>query len=186
MSLRRGFKAESNRISLWLRQELDLAPTAPIDLHAVAKRIGLVIVPLSEFRTECPSAVDQLTVVDPSAWSAGLIPVGPSEKILLHNDAHSPVRQRSNIAHEIAHVLSNHPLTLPLDNSGCRVVDQGVEEEANWLGGVILIPDAAAVYIVRAALTTQEACHQYGVSADLLRMRINLSGARKRVHRFYH
>jgi IrrE N-terminal-like domain len=185
MSLRRGFKAEASRISLGLREDLRLAPEAPIDLHAAAAKLRVAIVPLSEFANEYPIAVKQLTEIDPMAWSAGLLPVGVGKRILLHNDAHSPGRQSSNIAHELAHVLLEHPCTLPLDASGCRVVDRDVEEEANWLAGVILIPDAAAVHIVRSALTTEETCRLYSVSIDLLRMRINLSGARKRVGRSY-
>jgi len=186
MSLRRGFKAETSRIAAQLRQDLQLAPEAPIDLYAVAALLGLVIVPFSHFANRCPDEVTHLMKVDPTAWSAGLIDVGASKRIILHNDAHSPRRQRSNIAHEIAHVLLGHTATLPLDAMGCRNIDRDVEEEANWLGGVLLVPDAAAVHIVRRSLSIEDACRQYGVSADLLRMRINMSGARRRVGRATH
>jgi Zn-dependent peptidase ImmA (M78 family) len=137
------------------------------------------------FTDELPDAVAHVTRTDSRAWSPGLLPVSPTKRILLHNDAHSIRRQSSNIAHELAHVLLEHPCTLPIDISGCRVVDRNVEEEANWLGGVLLVPDVAAVHIVRSALTTDEACDRYVVSAELLRMRINMSGARKRVARAY-
>lgn len=65
------------------------------------------------------------------------------------------------------------------------MIGHEVEEEANWLCGVLLIPDAAAVYIVRRALSIEEACARYHVSSELLGMRINLTGARRRVGRTY-
>ncbi len=61
-----------------------------------------------------------------------------------------------------------------------------VEDHANWLGPAILISDEAALHILRSALSTETACAQYGVSAAVLRMRINASGARIRHQRSIH
>jgi Zn-dependent peptidase ImmA (M78 family) len=124
--------------------------------------------------------------LDTAAFSAATLACGPTRRVILHNDGHDWRRQRSNIAHEIAHLVLKHPFTLPIDGYGCRNIDRDVEEEATWLGATILIPDAAALHIVRAALSTPAACELYGVSAPLLRMRINASGARVRLARAYH
>lgn len=74
-------------------------------------------------------------------------------------------------------------MTLPLDESGCRKIDRDVEDEANWLAGVLLVPDAAAVHVVRLGQSQDEACEFYGVSRQMLTFRINKSGARVRVAR---
>ena len=183
MSLRRGFKASANRISLRLRRGLGLRPTDPIDLMAIAAKLNVPVVPLSEFRSEFPAAVKQLSIVDPSAFSAATVPIEGGRRVIVYNDSHDPGRQNNSIAHEIAHILLGHQSTLPIDSSGKRVVDRETEEEANWLGATILISDEAAFRIVRDGLSTQGACDLYGVSAPLLQMRRNASGAVIRARR---
>src|SRR6266511_2794545 len=103
MSLRRGFKAEANRIALGMRLDLGLPPEAPLDLYAAARTLHVTVVPISAFADRLPDAVAQIMRTDPHAWSAGLLPMSSTRRILLHNDAHSPGRQSSNIAHELAH-----------------------------------------------------------------------------------
>jgi hypothetical protein len=192
MSLRRGFKAEANRISLYLRRGLGLTPEAPINLEALARhlrvshQIEAIIVALSVFRDEYPDAVRQLSVLDPGAFSAATVPCGPQQYAIVYNDSHDEGRQQNSIAHEIAHLVLKHPFTLPIDNYGCRNIDRDIEEEANWLGPTILISDEAALHIVKSGMTTDAARLKYGVSEPLLRMRINASGARIRLARAYH
>lgn len=93
------------------------------------------------------------------------------------------MRQRSNISHEFAHIVLKHPMTLPLDPFGCRNIDRDVEDEANWLSGAMLISDAAALHILSDGMSETDACLRYGVSAQMLRFRLNASGARIRVSR---
>jgi hypothetical protein len=186
MSLRRGFKAEANRISLGLRTSLRLAPHAPIDLNLVAKSLDVPIILLSTLMADCPDAVRHLTVTDQGAFSAATLPLGDGRHVIVHNDSHSRARQRSNISHELSHVILKHPFTLPIDPTGCRNLDRDIEDEANWLGSVILISDEAALHIVREAMDARTACTRYEVSGPLLRMRLNSSGAHIRVGRQYH
>jgi len=186
MSLRRGFKANANRISLRLRRSLGLHPDAPIDLNGIAARLGITIVPLSSFATEHAAAVHQLLRVDPGAFSAATLVVEGGRRIILYNDGHDAGRQQNSIAHEIAHVLLGHESTLPIDASGTRVLDRDIEDEANWLGSTILISNEAALRIVRDNLDTDTACALYKVSAAVLRMRINASGAVIRMKRLVH
>lgn len=183
MSLRHGFKASANRLSVRLRRGQAAAPDAPIDLTIIAKRLQLAIVPLSSFAAECPAATRRLLKLDSGAFSATTLQVESNRRIIIHNDDHEYGRQRSNLAHEIAHVLLGHPFTYPIDASGCRNVDHELEEEATWLGATILISNEAAMKIVRLGLDDETACARYGVSRPLLRMRINGSGARIRMAR---
>jgi hypothetical protein len=186
VSLRRGFKSRANQISVRLRRGQGLSPEAPIDLRVVAGRLEIDILPLSSFRREYPGPVKQLSKIDPSAFSAATLRGDCGKRIIVHNDSHDRGRQNNSIAHELAHVLLGHPFTLPIDASGCRNIDRDIEDEASWLGAVILITDEAAIHIVRSAFDSDTACSMYGVSLPLLRMRINGSGARIRVQRSYH
>jgi Zn-dependent peptidase ImmA (M78 family) len=65
-------------------------------------------------------------------------------------------RQRSNIAHELAHCFLGHDCTAPLADDGERSRDSEVEEEAVWLAGVLLVPNEAAIHIVQNALGHQQ------------------------------
>lgn len=186
MSLKRGFKAEANRISLALRKTLGLAPHAPMDLKALAAHLDVRVVTLTSFEKEYPGAVRQLTKIDDGAFSAATLPFDDGRHITIHNDSHHPHRQSSNLAHEFSHVILKHPFSYPIDASGCRILDKDMEDEANWLGSVILIPDEAALHIVREAMDTRTACTTYVVSGPMLRMRINASGSRIRITRSYH
>jgi Zn-dependent peptidase ImmA (M78 family) len=180
MSLRRGFKASANRIAVRLRRGQNCAPQEPIDLEVIAERLEIKIVPLSALAKEAPQAVRHLSITDSDAFSATTIRLDAGKRIIIHNDSHHPRRQRSNVSHEISHVLLGHPFTYPIDNSGCRNHDRDLEEEANWLGAAILISDEAALHILRRGIDEETACSVYGVSLPLLRMRINGSGARIR------
>jgi Zn-dependent peptidase ImmA (M78 family) len=103
MSLRRGFKAEVNRISLRLRTSLGLAAHAPINLAALANELAIRLVPLSSFKDECPEAVHYLTRKEPSTFSAATV-----QHVIVFKDSDSKARSQSNIAHEIAHIVLGH------------------------------------------------------------------------------
>ena len=113
MSIPWGFKADANRIAIGLRHQMDLPDDAPIDLDALAAKLGLRIVPISMFADVCPEHVTQLIEGDKNTFSASLLQLSPG-RIILVNDGHSVYRRNSNIAHEIAHALLAHPPTQPL------------------------------------------------------------------------
>jgi Zn-dependent peptidase ImmA (M78 family) len=106
-----------------------------------------------------------------------------SIRSIVYNDAHHRHRQASSIAHELSHGILGHPPTPPLNKYGCRHYDRAIEDEANWLGHALLISEEAALYIVRTGMMMQEAIRTYGVSEDVITMRINVTGARRRVER---
>ena len=66
---------------------------------------------------------------------------------------------------------------------GCRQFNRAHEEEANWLGPALLISEEAALYIVEQRLTVDWAGLDYGVSRDLITMRISVTGAQRRMQR---
>lgn len=183
MSVPRGFKAKANRIAVGVRHQIGLRPEAPIDLRALATRLSLTLVPISDFDGTCPRQVAQLVEKDSRTFSALLLPIGRGRRIILYNDGHSKGRFNSNIAHEISHVLLAHPPASPFDHSGCRAFDRDIEDEANCLAGHILIPDEAAWKIVKSGLPQPAACDRYGVSQEMLEFRLNSSGARIRHRR---
>lgn len=171
MAFRRGFKAEANRISLRVREQMGLRATDPIDPENVCAHFDIDLLKLSEL--DCDSS--SFLGAERSSFSAVIVPCG-SRTAIVHNDSHHPYRRRSNICHELAHCFLGHQCTPPLTEDGERVHDGGIEAEANFLGGALLIPNEAAIHIVRQGLVPT-AQSIYGVSQPMLHYRLRVSGA---------
>ncbi|MFF4394947.1 ImmA/IrrE family metallo-endopeptidase [Streptomyces sp. NPDC001480] len=55
-----------------------------------------------------PKTLDYYTSRRPEAWSAALVPVGTA-RFIVENSAHTLQRRRSNVAHEMSHLLLEYP-----------------------------------------------------------------------------
>ena len=179
----RGFKARANDIALGLRRQAGLFNTAPLDPRDIFQRLSVQIVPLSEFRSACPSETEAL-LSHSGGFSAMLLPVGQGKRVVIHNDSHSPRRQVSNLAHELAHVLLAHPGEVVCMGDLSRRADSLAEAEAAHLGGCILVSNQAAHRIAFSGVDSCIAADSYGVSKDMITYRLKMSGALKRVRRY--
>jgi Zn-dependent peptidase ImmA (M78 family) len=179
MELRRGFKTEAHDIAREIRSELKLAPTDPLDPWLLANHLEIPIYTLSFMKDDAPFAAHQFSNVDPAAFSAVTVFCGCMRRIV-HNDSHLIGRQSSNLAHELAHALLHHLPTPALNDLGSRNWDQTVENEANWLGGALLVSEEAALMIARNKFSLSQAALRYKVSEDMIRFRLNVTGAQKR------
>lgn len=180
MPLRRGFKAEANDIAREVRAELGLAATDPLDPWRLAQHLDIPVHTLSSMRKYAPFAAYHFSCVDIDAFSAVTVFRG-RERHIIHNDFHSRGRQASDLAHELAHGLLLHPPTPALNEVGSRNWDQTVEDEASWLGGALLISEEAALMVARKRWSLLQAALHYGVSEDMIRFRLNVTGAQKRI-----
>lgn len=177
--LRRGFKTEANSHAIRLRRELGLEDHAPLCPWRLAQHLYVPVIPLSRLAAHEPTAVRYLTGRGKRLFSAVTIFVGRCgrKRIIFHNDHHAQTRQAANLAHELAHAILCHPPTPPF------MPDPGLEEEAKWLGPTLLVPNEAALLIVGNDMDSRSAAAAYGVSRQLMDMRINVSGARIRLQR---
>jgi Zn-dependent peptidase ImmA (M78 family) len=181
MALRRGFKAEANSTADEVRGELGLGFLDPLNPLHLAAHLDIRVIGLSEL-TDAAEGVEYFTQVEPSAFSAITVFHG-RRRLIVHNDVHAPGRRNSNVTHELAHGLLLHPPTPALDDRGCRHWNQSVEDEANWLAGVLLVPERAALSVARGRRMPEEAAEDFGVSAQMMRWRLNATGAHKRAQR---
>jgi Zn-dependent peptidase ImmA (M78 family) len=182
MALRRGFKTEARAAARDARLELRLGPTAVFDPRALAAHLEIPIVPLSDLAKEIPAAVRYFRGRGSGEFSAGTI-FADTERLIIHNDAHAPGRQASDLAHELSHALLFHEPKPALNALGCRDWDEDAEDEADFLAGVLLVPEEVTIAVVRRGLSPDDAAEVYGVSRTLMRWRINVTGARTRVAR---
>ena len=181
--MRRGFKKEAKEIARQIRGDLGLSLTDPLDPWKLAELLEIPVLRLSEFQESAKGACRYFREQGRSAFSAVTVLDG-NRRLIVHNDFHSVARQASNVCHELAHGLLLHAPTPVLDDKGCRYWSKEIEEEANWLSGVLLVPDEAAIAVVKNGMDLDQAALYYGVSDQMMTFRINVSGARKRVQRF--
>ncbi|PRX45357.1 Zn-dependent peptidase ImmA (M78 family) [Prauserella shujinwangii] len=177
MTLRHGFKAEARRLALEVREEMGIGILAPLDPYALAELYGIEVHDLRH--PSLPrAAVRHLTEVRPGAFSAALVAVGTGS-VIIENHAHDPVRRRSTIAHEMAHVLLEHEFGLLLtEDETCRGGSRTVEREAAELSGELLIPCAAARVAAFRRWTDTTVARHFRVSRRMARWRMNATGAR--------
>lgn len=181
MALQRGFKAWATIVAQEARSQVGLGPIDPLEPRALAESLDIPVIDLSSLGDRAPR-VRHLLQVEREVFSAVTVFDGP-RRAIIHNDGHAPSRQNSNIAHELGHGLLQHPPTPALDDAGCRVWNQDLEDEASWLGGCLLVTEESALAIARGGWTIDAAADHFGVSVAMINFRVNATGARKRVAR---
>jgi Zn-dependent peptidase ImmA (M78 family) len=137
----RGFKTAAAELANDTRDELGLGPLDRLDPNALAELLAIPVITLGDLAHDRPG-IRHLLEVEPDAFSAVTVFQG-TRRTIVHNDGHSLARQNSNLGHEMSHGLLHHPPTPALDDSGCRVWDQDIEDEAGWLAGCLLVTEQA-------------------------------------------
>jgi len=181
--MRRGFKAEANWYAREMRRELNLMAHDPLCPRVLAAHLGYNVVGLSDFSSVQPLAVSYLRSQVGQREFSAITVCDSGVRLIVHNDAHSPRRQAANISHELAHGLLVHPPAPLTGAAGGRVYNREHEEEANWLGPALLVSEEAALLIAEHGQPFDPWAVQYGVSLDLLLMRLRVTGALIRVGR---
>lgn len=183
MKYRRGFKTEANSYARDMRSELGVEPHGSLCPWKLADHLGYIVVKLSDFSTAEPKAVTYFTSGSGQAEFSAVTLPNDGAPWIIHNDSHSVGRQAANLAHEAAHGLLCHQPAPLTDARGVRIFDREQENEANWLGPALLISDEAALHIAEQGLMHAVACERYGVSLELLQMRLRVTAAPTRVAR---
>jgi hypothetical protein len=179
VTLRRGFKAEAERISAEQRQLLGLPETAPIDpfrlleQHDITVRTPVGVAALALM----PRDTLQQLVEHSDFWSALTVRT-PAGIVVVHNPQHEQARQHSNLTHELAHVLLDHSPGALQTVAGCvmRDFDELQEEEARCLGDTLLAPRAALVAAARRGMSVAQTAVWLGASVQLTSYRAHSTG----------
>jgi Zn-dependent peptidase ImmA (M78 family) len=183
MALRRGFKAEAARIALEFRAEMGLAAGDRLDPHAACAHLAIPVATLSSLEWRDPEAATQLLRIDSSCFSAGTVLSG-SMRLIVLNDSHHVNRQSSSLAHELSHVVLEHPPGPAIDpETGCRTWSDEHEQEADWLGGCLLVPRDGLAAIVTGAEHLVAAAEHFCVSDEMISYRYNVTGLRRQHER---
>ena len=184
MALRRGFKSEAERIARKVRTELELSAVQSVVPEELAELLGIEIkagdrlIPLERFI--------ELEQIQPGAFSACTFRPSADRVVVVYNPLSAKSRRRSDLAHELAHVLLDHELSRieKLGDITFLSCDTVQEEEAAWLSGCLLLPRALLLSEVRKGSSVSEIAETYGVSVGMAQYRLNVTGVVKQNQAF--
>ena len=91
--------------------------------------------------------------------------------------------------HELAHLILGHdPNTVFFvgeSDLALRGYNRSDEDEANWLAATLLLPRDVLVHLQRRRISGQSALAAYGVSQQMLKFRMNVTGVNRQFRRRY-
>lgn len=175
--MRRGFKAEAERLSVRLRSNLNVQPDERLDIDALAAEIGIEVRSADDLVPR--EKLQQLEDLQPGCFSAATIRLAGGRIVAVTNPVNSSTARRdSDLAHEIAHVLLDHEVRKTVRLGGLTFFDcdPEQEEEANWLAGCLLLPRTLLLREARRGLSAEEIASRHKVSIPMARFRLNASG----------
>lgn len=177
--LRRGFKSQCEKRALELRRILSRKPTDPLSARDVAQQYEVSVWTPQEVQGIPAGDLQQLLVAGATEWSGFTLRVG-LRHLAVVNSSQSSRRQNSVLMHELAHIMLGHDLVSGTFTAGGDFVpstyNQDQEDEAAWLGGTLLLPRPALLWMRRRRLSDEDAATHFGVSLDLLQWRIRMTG----------
>lgn len=164
---------------------MGLKPYDPLSPSKLAEYLEVDLLTPKEVANTDPAHLKQLLEVDVDGWSAMTLATNGKNTVIF-NPKHSAGRQASDIMHELAHLLAKHDRSkLIISPTGdiLRSFDEKQEDEANWLGGCLLLPRDALLNVKRNRMTDQQIIERYGVSAALLSWRVRGTGVDRQISR---
>ena len=177
--LRRGFKSQCERRSVELRRLLGRQPRDSLPAANVAKHYNVTVWTPDQISGVPSADIEQLLGAGREEWSGFTLRIGTRHLVVM-NPTQSAPRQNSVLMHELSHIMLGHQLASAMfSESGDfapSTYDQDQEDEAAWLGGTLLLPRPALMWMRHCGLSDEEATTHFGVSSDLLRWRIRMTG----------
>jgi len=177
--LRRGFKSQCERRSAELRRGLGLTPDSPLSAMDVARQLEVTVWDAADVDGLSEGDLRQLTGTDAESWS-GLTLRIRDRHLVIFNPAQSRPRINSVLMHELSHIMLGHELASAGMTCDGHLIpsnyDQDQEDEADWLGGTLLLPRPALLAIRHAGLADDQARQEYQVSKEMLAWRLRMTG----------
>jgi hypothetical protein len=195
--VRRGFKAQAERHAAQLRDAVNCSDRETMCLPKLAAHLKVEVVaghralgsadPFYALHQEQPGAFSGATfhlpdgrivvVYNPIVYETG--------DLLSARAAQTHGRTRSDVAHELSHLVLGHDLREIKTIAGHPffTCDPEQEQEANWLAGCLLLPRPMLVAAARRGEADDHVAAQHHVTIEMARWRMSVSGARMQAAR---
>jgi Zn-dependent peptidase ImmA (M78 family) len=181
--MRRGFKTRAERLASDIRYRHGCQDDEPAPLDAVAAELGIDIVPADRLVER--ARLEELQRLQPDAFSAATFRRPRDGRVIVYNPLHTEGRSRSNQAHELAHIILDHKVRTLERVGGLTFLtcDVEQEEEADWLGGCLLLPRPLLLKAAFKGMGYAQIADTYKTSEPMARFRLNASGVLVQVGR---
>ena len=176
MALRRGFKSEAERIARRVRVDLGLNAADPVAPELIAELLGIEVRAGDELLPR--ERFQELEDIQPDAFSACTLRPSLDRVVVVHNPLSPKTRQKSDVAHELAHMLLDHELSRVQRLGAVTFLscDPVQEEEAAWLSGCLLLPRALLLAEVSRGAGAEDIAQKHGVSERMAQYRLDVTG----------
>jgi Zn-dependent peptidase ImmA (M78 family) len=163
-----------------VRTDLGIGPVEKIDLEAVAEARGVEMV--SADALVGMERLHELERLQAFAFSACTFEI-TGTKVVVFNPLRDIPRRRSDIAHELGHIILEHELDeiRELGAVSFRTCRADQEEEATAFGGALLLPRQLLLSSLRRGMDLAEMARQFQVTESMARYRINMTGVQRQV-----
>lgn len=183
--LKRGFKAEAERLSKKFRKDLGLKYYEPLCGFELAEYLNIDVISPENLGLD-DDQLDILmgTIKKSSGWSALTMTDEKNRKVILHNSRSTKARHQSDLMHELAHIICKHIIKPPTGivlPSYMRYYDKSQEAEAEYLGSALQLPRECLVWALKKGMTRHDIAENYTASLEMVRFRINSTGVTRQL-----
>lgn len=175
MALPRGFKAEAERIAQRLRADAGIGRSARLKLKPVAESLDVRIVSAEDLVPM--ETLHEIERIQAYSFSACTFEIN-ERHVVVYNPIRSRPRRRSDIAHELAHIILEHDLTeiQYLNDVPFRTCRPDEEQQATTLGGALLLPRPALLKEALNGASVDQVAKKFGVTKQMAQFRWNTTG----------
>lgn len=180
--MKHGFKKKANQLSKKARIKLGLRVKDYLPPRILAEAMQAQIIDPASL--DIPSKIlDTLLYHRESEWSA-LGAFVNDKPLIFVNSSHPRTRIEASIMHELAHFILKHEPMGAINYFGLPLTryDKNQEEEAEFLGGCLQIPEECLFPLFAfKKYTIQKLANHFHCSKQVARMRYNQEGIKYRV-----
>lgn len=179
--MRRGFKAEAERLATQARADAGIGPRDVLDVSRLANHLGASVRSADELTSL--SKLEKLEQIQPGAFSAATFDLG-DRIVIVTNPLAEEERRRSDVSHEVGHLLLNHQVkeVERLGTMSFFTCDPEEEQEATWLAGCLLLPRDLLLRAVRSGMDASAIAAANTVSTQMANFRIRTTGVQRQAN----
>ena len=181
MALRRGFKAEAERLARDTWRSMALSPADHLDARDLATRMGCQVHSAAELVSL--KKLRRLKGIQDDAFFACTFKLPGERYAIVFNPLVSKTRRNSDIAHEVSHIILQHRMShlKRLNDVSFLSCDQEQEDEAAWLSGCLLLPRFALLHDLKNKIAPSDIAKIRQLSKDMVDYRIRVTGVKRQV-----
>jgi Zn-dependent peptidase ImmA (M78 family) len=173
--MRRGFKAEAERLATQVRSAAHIGPLGKLDVERLAEHVGASVRAADELVSR--SKLERLEQIQPGAFSAATFDLN-GRIVIVTNPLAEEERRRSDVSHEVAHLLLNHQVKEieQIGKMSFFTCDADEEQEATWMAGCLLLPRELLLRSLQRGMDADGIAAANTVSTQMANFRLRTTG----------